>query len=107
MLSVGPSAQLSEQVLAQGGLVIFSGHAALGTPGRTLLDSGNPDVLRLPWKIHPEAADVEKVASQIKPSKIILVHTPYERARAIALSLKEKLGVDVVAPQVGDEIIMP
>lgn len=104
MLSTGISGEMSERVLAEGGMVIFSGHAALGTPGRTLLDSGNPNVIRLPWKIHPEAADVEQVLENLKPENVILVHTPQERAAQIAASLTEKLGIRALAPCTGDVV---
>ncbi len=104
MLSVGPSAALSEQVLAQGGLVVFSGHAALGTPGRTLLDSQNPRVMRLPWKIHPERADVAAAVSAVRASKAMLVHTPGEKALRTAQELRGELGITVFAPEVGDVI---
>ena len=106
MLSAGISGELSQRVLAQDGVVLFSGHAALGTPGRTLLDSGDERVMRLPWKIHPEAADVANVLDAMKPERALLVHTPQERARKIAESLRAQCGIEVLAPTTGNVLDM-
>ena len=102
MLSSGLSAAAGRQVLAEDGLILFSGHAAPGTPGRQLLDSGHPQIRRLPWKVHPSMRDVEKATSAVRPSSMILVHTPLDRARSMAAQLEFRCGTKVFAPAVGD-----
>lgn len=102
MLSAGLSAAAGEKVLSAGGLILFSGHAAPGTPGRRLLDCGHPQVRRLPWKVHPSMTDVEKAASAVRPSAMILVHTPLDRAMRLAKQIESRCGTRVFAPAVGD-----
>jgi Cft2 family RNA processing exonuclease len=104
MLSTGSSGELCARVLREGGTVIFSGHAAQGTPGRTLLDSGNPDVIRLPWKIHPNEDDILAALGKTEAQRVLLVHTPHKKAIQIARRLHEKTGVVATAPATGDTL---
>lgn len=106
MLSAGHSQAIATRVLAAGGLVAFSGHAAAGTAGRTLLDSGNPAVSRMPWKIHPNAVDVSAALSTTGAKTAVLVHTPRDRAIALAEKLRARhAGVTIQTPGPGDTIV--
>lgn len=104
MLSAGNSPALSHNVLAEGGLVLFSGHAAAGTPGRKLLDAGRPDVIRLPWKIHPNRSDVRRAFASTGAGALMLVHTPLETAQDIAREIRGANGAAVYAPSPGDTV---
>ena len=104
MLSSGLSAAAAAKTLARDGLVLFSGHVASGTPGYALLHAGNAQVRRLPWKVHPCMADVENAFAAVRPSAMVLIHTPHDRAENLAGQLSLRCGIRVLAPNVGDSM---
>lgn len=49
--------------------IVFTGHVAPGTPGKTLIEKGRAGFIR--WNVHPRAGDVRWFADQVQPRVIL------------------------------------
>ena len=55
-------------------------------------------------KVHPCMADVENAFAAVRPSAMVLIHTPHDRAENLAGQLSLRCGIRVLAPNVGDSM---
>jgi putative mRNA 3-end processing factor len=94
--------------------VFLVGYQAEGTPGRKILEEGKFDEQSAPLKARLGIFDfsshagrdqlVEILSNAKNLEKVVIVHGSPDSAFSLAETVRAKLGVEVISPQVGQEI---
>lgn len=117
MLKGGPAVFYYKKIYENPRNGIFMvGYQAEGTPGRKILEDGKYDDRSPPVKARLQLFDfsshagrdllVEILKHSKELEKVVIVHGSVESAQALAESIRTKLDVETLIPQVGQEITL-
>jgi len=89
-------------------MVIFTGHAAVGTPAQLLFDETychdhnlNIQKMTIPFKLHLDDDDVITLNDQVQAKKVVLVHTE-KKAASNLLKRLSQTGVEAICPALNE-----